>query len=264
MILNFEKVNCDLAEGINVSQDIIAWVDITRKTIWIYERHVEFIRKFHYQFFVTKILGFGADSLIVLSQVGIVEISVVSGLVQKLLVEFELPQGFRTNDGCMIGNMVVFGVMSVDFAERVQGCLGVANLSSGDIAWSESKIYIPNLFVSLDRERVLIADSHRQRVDIYRLSESGRLHLDGLWYHPSGHGVPDGGYNDENGEILLCIWDGSRVDVLDPLGKKISEIAVGVSRPTSICRLTVDELIITFACEPGKRSGGVLVSEYAR
>ena len=95
MILNFENVDCDLAEGINVSQDVIAWVDITQKSIWVYDRRAELILKFHYEFYVTKILGFGDSSLIVLSQIGIVEISVESGLVEKSSQNLSFPKGFE-------------------------------------------------------------------------------------------------------------------------------------------------------------------------
>jgi sugar lactone lactonase YvrE len=36
-----------------------------------------------------------------------------------------------------------------------------------------------------------------------------------------------------DGKITVALWDGGRVEIYEPSGKKISEIKLGVSRPTS-------------------------------
>ena len=46
-------------------------------------------------------------------------------------------------------------------------------------------------------------------------------------------GIPDGMCITSDGKIVVALWDGGRVEVYEPSGKKISEIKVGVSRPTS-------------------------------
>ena len=46
-------------------------------------------------------------------------------------------------------------------------------------------------------------------------------------------GIPDGMTITSDGKITVALWDGGRVEVYEPSGKKISEIKVGVSRPTS-------------------------------
>ena len=46
-------------------------------------------------------------------------------------------------------------------------------------------------------------------------------------------GIPDGMSVTADGKIVVALWDGGRVEIYDPSGKKISEIKVGVSRPTS-------------------------------
>jgi sugar lactone lactonase YvrE len=46
-------------------------------------------------------------------------------------------------------------------------------------------------------------------------------------------GIPDGMSVTSNGKIVVALWDGGRVEIYEPSGKKISEIKLGVSRPTS-------------------------------
>ena len=46
-------------------------------------------------------------------------------------------------------------------------------------------------------------------------------------------GIPDGMSVTTDGKIVLALWDGGRLEVYEPSGKKISEIKLGVSRPTS-------------------------------
>ena len=46
-------------------------------------------------------------------------------------------------------------------------------------------------------------------------------------------GIPDGMSVTTDGKIVVALWDGGRLEVYEPSGKKISEIKLGVSRPTS-------------------------------
>ena len=46
-------------------------------------------------------------------------------------------------------------------------------------------------------------------------------------------GIPDGLSVTADGKIAVALWDGGRVEIFESSGKKISEIKLGVSRPTS-------------------------------
>jgi sugar lactone lactonase YvrE len=46
-------------------------------------------------------------------------------------------------------------------------------------------------------------------------------------------GIPDGMSVTADGKIVVALWDGGRVEIYEPSGKKVSEIKLGVSRPTS-------------------------------
>jgi sugar lactone lactonase YvrE len=58
----------------------------------------------------------------------------------------------------------------------------------------------------------------------------------------TSQGIPDGMSVTADGKIVVALWDGGRLEVYEPSGKKISEIKLGVSRPTSC----------TFGGEDGK------------
>lgn len=64
-------------------------------------------------------------------------------------------------------------------------------------------------------------------------------------------GIPDGMSITSDGKIVVALWDGGRVEVYEPSGKKISEIKVGVSRPTSctFAGADGDVLIVTTASQ---------------
>ena len=46
-------------------------------------------------------------------------------------------------------------------------------------------------------------------------------------------GIPDGMSVTADGKIVVALWDGGCVEIYEPSGKKITEIKLGVSRPTS-------------------------------
>lgn len=45
-------------------------------------------------------------------------------------------------------------------------------------------------------------------------------------------GVPDGMSVSSDGKIVIALWDGGRIEIYEPTGAKVSEIKLGVSRPT--------------------------------
>lgn len=64
-------------------------------------------------------------------------------------------------------------------------------------------------------------------------------------------GIPDGMTVSSDGKILVALWDGGRVEIYEPTGKKVSEIKLAVSRPTSCTFAGADNdiLVITSASQ---------------
>jgi sugar lactone lactonase YvrE len=53
-----------------------------------------------------------------------------------------------------------------------------------------------------------------------------------ITFDPSS-GIPDGMSMSSDGKIVIALWDGGRIEIYEPSGEKVSEITLGVSRPTS-------------------------------
>ena len=64
-------------------------------------------------------------------------------------------------------------------------------------------------------------------------------------------GIPDGMTVTSDGKIVVALWDGARLEIYEPHGKKDSEIKLEVSRPTSCTFGGVDGnvLIVTSASQ---------------
>lgn len=67
----------------------------------------------------------------------------------------------------------------------------------------------------------------------------------------SSKGIPDGLCISKDGLIVIAMWDGRRLEVLDLEGKKIEEFILPVSRPTSCCFAGDDysSLVVTTASQ---------------
>lgn len=64
-------------------------------------------------------------------------------------------------------------------------------------------------------------------------------------------GVPDGMSVSSDGKIVVALWDGGRIEIYEPTGAKVSEIKLGVSRPTccTFAGLNQDILIVSTASQ---------------
>lgn len=67
----------------------------------------------------------------------------------------------------------------------------------------------------------------------------------------SGNGIPDGMTVSTNGFIVVAIWDGFRLEIYSPNGKKVEEIKLPIQRPTSCTFAGLDgtTLIVTSAAQ---------------
>lgn len=67
----------------------------------------------------------------------------------------------------------------------------------------------------------------------------------------SSKGIPDGLCISKDGLIVIAMWDGRRVEILDANGEKIEEFRLPVSRPTSCCFAGDDysTLVVTTASQ---------------
>lgn len=76
-------------------------------------------------------------------------------------------------------------------------------------------------------------------------------------------GVPDGMSVSSDGEIVVALWDGGRIEIYEPTGAKVSEIKLGVSRPTccTFAGPNQDMLIVSTASQGIDRAGEPLAGK---
>jgi sugar lactone lactonase YvrE len=153
----------------------------------------------------------------------------------ETVVEFELPDGVRTNDGkCDPWGRVWFGTMDLGFRSPVgelmrydHGLLtrpvpGIT-LSNG-LGWSPdgSTFFhvdsIPGFLYAYDHDPATGEISGRRvLVDFSDRDET-----------------PDGLAIDADGNIWLAIWDGWAIDVYDSGGRQLERVGLPVQRPSCV------------------------------
>lgn len=76
-------------------------------------------------------------------------------------------------------------------------------------------------------------------------------------------GVPDGMSVSSDGKIVVALWDGGRIEIYEPTGAKVSEIKLGVSRPTccTFAGPNQDILIVSTASQGIDRAGEPLAGK---
>ena len=76
-------------------------------------------------------------------------------------------------------------------------------------------------------------------------------------------GVPDGMSVSSDGKIVVALWDGGRIEIYEPTGAKVSEIKLGVSRPTccTFAGPNQDMLIVSTASQGIDRAGEPLAGK---
>lgn len=76
-------------------------------------------------------------------------------------------------------------------------------------------------------------------------------------------GVPDGMSVSSDGKIAVALWDGGRIEIYEPTGAKVSEIKLGVSRPTccTFAGPNQDMLIVSTASQGIDRAGEPLAGK---
>jgi gluconolactonase len=99
----------------------------------------------------------------------------------------------------------------------------------------DSGLAFPNgVALTADGSAVILAETYRNRLLRYRIEADGSLGPREHWadtHLPSG---PDGMAFDANGDLYVAHHRGGCVDVFDPTGTKVDEIAVPGEQPTNV------------------------------
>ena len=108
-------------------------------------------------------------------------------------------------------------------------------------------------------------DTPTRKVGRYLYDENGNATFDKYIVSIEGSGVPDGMDIDDQGNLYVAIWGGSRIEKYNQEGEKIGELAIPALNVTSVC-IAGDKLYITTAMhDDGTASepmaGGLFVAD---
>lgn len=234
---------CSLGEGLQLGGDDLAWVDIDNDCIFLLRDGKE--TRFPTQSkpsvifrVMTHALEFGSDQ-------GIFSLDLTTGEEHRLAPPpLGLNEGARSNDGCLVGGKYFLGFMSTIDPSKYSGAILYFSGSKWHIV--DEDIGIPNTFVSLAPNELLISDSGIGVIWHYIFDENWVLKLKQEWLSFSD-GAPDGGVLVRD-KLYVAVWDAGCVECVDIHTKERSKIEVPVLRPTNcIFSKSLDILFVTSA-----------------
>lgn len=187
---------------------------------------------------------------------------------QTLLLEQQFPSYLRYNDGkCdCYGNLWV-GTMAIDQnhpnARRGGSLFCIRN---GEVKAAYEGYTIPNgLAWSKDNQKFYHIDTARGEIEVYDIEEQWKLRdrRTLVRINPE-EGSPDGMCMDDQGNLWVAMWGGSRINGYDTSsGKKIEEIQIPDLNVTCCCfgGETGKQLFVTTARDENENGGQIYAIE---
>jgi len=228
------EVTSDLGEGPIWSADTnsVTWTDITQNTFHTADIDTGKTMSFGVPSMVGAIAHSKEGGYIAATQKGFARIG-VDGKYSPL--HSFLPDDMRMNDGKVDPSGRFWaGSMALSF-EKGRGSLYVLEKDNSyrsildDITLSNGMGWSPDAqyFYYIDSVPGVL-----KRFD-YDLHTGQISNPKDLITFDSSSGIPDGMSMSSDGKIVVALWDGGRIEIYEPSGEKVSEITLGVSRPTS-------------------------------
>ena len=228
------EVISDLGEGPIWSADTnsVTWTDITQNTFHTADIDTGKTMSFGVPSMVGAIAHSKEGGYIAATQKGFARIG-VDGKYSPL--HSFLPDDMRMNDGKVDPSGRFWaGSMALSF-EKGRGSLYVLEKDNSyrsildDITLSNGMGWSPDAqyFYYIDSVPGVL-----KRFD-YDLYTGYISNPKDLITFDSSSGIPDGMSMSSDGKIVIALWDGGRIEIYEPSGEKVSEITLGVSRPTS-------------------------------
>ena len=228
------EVISDLGEGPiwSANTNSVTWTDITQNTFHTADIDTGKTMSFGVPSMVGAIAHSKEGGYIAATQKGFARIG-VDGKYSPL--HSFLPDDMRMNDGKVDpAGRFWAGSMALSF-EKGRGSLYVLEKDNSyrsildDITLSNGMGWSPDAqyFYYIDSVPGVL-----KRFD-YDLYTGHISNPKDLITFDSSSGIPDGMSMSSDGKIVIALWDGGRIEIYEPSGEKVSEITLGVSRPTS-------------------------------
>lgn len=231
------------------------WVDINAGALYAGEykcTHLEIRQVETFAFAISSIVEIKGNRLLIAGESNLLIYNCCKKQTERV---FEIPNsiGKRCNDGSVgPDGKFWFGTMDKK-PDRVNG--EVFSFDGKKVSnVPQAYVGIPNSFVWLNNQELLISDSLLQKTFKVRLTEADTLEWKSreLWLDLSDTQMtPDGGALDSEGNIWLAIWGGAAVHKYSPSGTLLDKIELNALQPTA-CAFGgehLDVLLITTASE---------------
>lgn len=249
----FDESQNTLGEGLLVddSGNRLFWVDIVESKILAKSLSGTAGMTFSVDSNPSALLSMRDSSLVFCDRRGLASLDVSTGDISSIDLTPDIGENsdFRANDGTGLRNgNLIYGTMEDSPTGMTGGVYGYNGACTLNL---DVKIGIPNGFVCLGDSRLLIADSLKQRIDLYELdADQLRIRYLECWrdFSDFGH-TPDGGCLADDGYVYFALWDGFGIAVLDRSGKMVGTIELPVPRPTNCKVSSSGRLYVTSARE---------------
>ena len=224
------ECKCSLGEGLYVDGGIASWVDIETNEIYIASDNQYIACKLNNK--PSVIFSFeNKREFVIGSDIGIVMFDYKNN---HEVIKSKIPKNhdyvnLRSNDGCNFGNLKLLGFMSRNDPKNNRGLVYSIKDSEWDII--DDSLSIPNSFIQIDENTVLISDSLENKIWKYSFSKCN-LKKKEIWADFNYDLIPDGGCFIDN-YIYIAFWDAALIKIFDLSGNEVSNINLPIKRPTN-------------------------------
>ena len=228
---DIHKSELSLGEGLIISNGIPAWVDINSNELQLYKNSC--INTYSLPSKASVIYSIEYDDVFIGTERG-VEIFNTNTKFSSLIFSIENHDfsEFRSNDGCMFANGFLLSFMHRSQPESNKGLIYYCDPNTKTNYVIDDEIHIPNSFICLDKESVLISDSLTGDIFLFKFNKKTNTFKKLLWSRMGKSLSPDGGCKIAN-QIFICMWDSAAIAVFNLSGKLLRYICVDVLRPTN-------------------------------
>lgn len=234
---NFFDCRCSLGEGLFVKMGTAAWVDIDNDKIYLYRE--DKLEEINLDFKPSVIFDINESKIQLGCDIGIVDIYINKDINHLRKNDHFIDHNmhnYRSNDGGFCGKSKIIGFMHRSNPEKAGYIYSVQEDSYHLI---DSSIHIPNSFIELNPLEILVSDSYKNKIWLFKLDDDGKLIKKSLWAKLDKNLCPDGGCM-INDRIFLTLWDSAAIAIFNKSGMLLSKLELPILRPTN-CKYDYDK-----------------------
>lgn len=239
--------NCILGEGLFVKNFQAAWVDI-HKNYLFFSENMNLSK-----YFITNkpsiVFNVINDKVILGTDIGLVSFSLEDKKenILSYVPHANKTKEYRSNDGGFCGDYNLLSFMHRSDPKNNLGMIYI--LLKDSYILLDDALHIPNSFIEIGPHEILISDSLKGQIWLYKIDNDGSLLDKILWAQLESGIAPDGGCI-INDLIFISLWDGSSIAVFNKDGTLLTNLSLPVVRPTN-CKFDniSSQLWITSASE---------------